>query len=273
MLNKTGIYKIISPINKVYIGQALSIYKRWNYGYKNLQCQNQPKIYDSLKKYGWEQHKFEIIEECYPSRLDQREVFHKKQFIKKYGWENALFTKVKDKKGGKQSKETRDKRSKILMGHEVSEETRNKISLKNLGKIRNKEHRINYSKAKKGVPKPKDFGKQIAIILKGKERTEEFKNKIRNNKERGKKISISLKGHKQSKESNKKRSIALKGKKHSKERILKRYIPIFQYDLNNNFLKKWASQTEIKQQLGLIICECLSGRAKTAGRYIWRYKN
>ncbi len=57
-----GIYKITSPSGKVYIGQT------WNFNtrlrkYKSLHCSKQPKIYNSLRKYGVFSHTFEIIHE------------------------------------------------------------------------------------------------------------------------------------------------------------------------------------------------------------------
>lgn len=58
-----GIYKIISPDNKVYIGETDDFNRRVSQ-YKRLNCQNQPKIYRSFKKYGVNNHKFELIMEC-----------------------------------------------------------------------------------------------------------------------------------------------------------------------------------------------------------------
>ena len=55
-----GIYKITSPSNKIYIGQGIDIYIRWN-EYKRLKCKRQPKLYASLKKHGVDNHKFEIV--------------------------------------------------------------------------------------------------------------------------------------------------------------------------------------------------------------------
>jgi len=57
-----GIYKITNPTGKVYIGQSWNINKRKVF-YSNLLCKRQVKIYNSLKKYGWENHKFEIVHE------------------------------------------------------------------------------------------------------------------------------------------------------------------------------------------------------------------
>lgn len=56
-----GIYKITSPSGKIYIGQSTNIEKRIS-RYKTLSCKKQVKLYNSLKKYGWDLHLFEIIE-------------------------------------------------------------------------------------------------------------------------------------------------------------------------------------------------------------------
>lgn len=59
----TGIYKITNPKGKIYIGSSKNIPKRWK-EYYSLRCENQPKLYRSLKKYGLENHKFEIVWIC-----------------------------------------------------------------------------------------------------------------------------------------------------------------------------------------------------------------
>tara|TARA_R110000868_G_C10722795_1_gene750949 strand:+ start:353 stop:901 length:549 start_codon:yes stop_codon:yes gene_type:complete len=65
-----GIYKITSPSNKIYIGQSKDILRRWKeYKY----CYVKYKINNSIKKYGIENHKFEIIEKCSINLLNERE--------------------------------------------------------------------------------------------------------------------------------------------------------------------------------------------------------
>ena len=70
-----GIYKITSPTNKIYIGQSIDINRRFN-EYKKVICSQSKKLYNSLQKYGWEQHKFEIIEECNLEQLNEREEYY-----------------------------------------------------------------------------------------------------------------------------------------------------------------------------------------------------
>lgn len=51
---------ITSPNGKIYIGSTKNVNDRWRY-YKNLNCKAQVKLYNSLKKYGSDNHTFEVI--------------------------------------------------------------------------------------------------------------------------------------------------------------------------------------------------------------------
>lgn len=126
-----GIYKIINPTNKVYIGQSWNIEQRKKQ-YSKLRCKKQPMLYNSLKKHGFENHKFEVIEECNLEQLNERETFYKQQIINELGWDKALFCELYDKGGGPRN-----------------ETTKRKISLSNKGKKFNDEHKFKLSKAKK----------------------------------------------------------------------------------------------------------------------------
>ncbi len=83
-MNKIGIYKIISPTGKIYIGQSINIEKRWE-GHK-IHNGIGPQLKNSYIKYGFESHEKEIIEECSLEQLNGREIYWKKYFtiIKKF---------------------------------------------------------------------------------------------------------------------------------------------------------------------------------------------
>jgi hypothetical protein len=70
-----GIYKITSPTGKVYIGQATNMDDRIR-RYKTLNCRGQRHLYLSLNKYGWDKHKFEVIEFCEQSELNTKEKYY-----------------------------------------------------------------------------------------------------------------------------------------------------------------------------------------------------
>jgi len=70
-----GIYKIVNPKGKIYIGQSINIERRFK-EYKKLLCNQSTKLYYSLQKYGVENHTFEIIEKCSQSQLNQKEEYY-----------------------------------------------------------------------------------------------------------------------------------------------------------------------------------------------------
>ena len=81
-------------------------------------------------------------------------------------------------------------------------------------------------------------------------------------------------------EARKKMSEANKGRKQSIEFIEKRFLkikkPILQYDKDNNLIKEWASSKNASVELNIdpsSITACCRGRLKTAGGYVWKYKN
>ena len=65
-----GIYKITSPTGKIYIGQSVDIERRKSE--HNKFCHS-GKLRNSFKKHGFENHKFEIKEECSIELLNERE--------------------------------------------------------------------------------------------------------------------------------------------------------------------------------------------------------
>jgi len=67
-----GIYKITNKItSEAYIGQSVDIYDRWT-KHKAPSHQKYHLQY-ALDKYGVDNFTFEIIEECLPQNLDERE--------------------------------------------------------------------------------------------------------------------------------------------------------------------------------------------------------
>jgi group I intron endonuclease len=71
-----GIYKIINPQGKIYIGQSIDIERRFK-EYQNLRaCSDSRKLYYSLKKYTPTNHIFEILEECEEHLLEEKEIYY-----------------------------------------------------------------------------------------------------------------------------------------------------------------------------------------------------
>ena len=223
-----GIYSIASPTGRIYIGQARNINRRKN-NYKKLQCKTQTKLYRSLKKYGWENHVFEIIHICSESELDELEMF----YIRKYNSVISGLNLMSGRTNGNHSEESKKKISIGLKGKpkseqarknmliarrkrktEISDETRKRLSESHKGQIA----------WNKGMPHSKETRQKISQansgenhFLFGKHHTEETIEKIRKGnqgkiipQERIEKIRKTLTGKKQSEESKRKKSESLK---------------------------------------------------------------
>lgn len=117
-----GIYKIQSPTGKVYVGQSINIEKR-RYAYSGAKCVNQPKIYNSITKHGWGLHTHEILEECTSESLNERELYWKEYFVKQLGWDNVLFCDLSDTNiSGPRSEEIKQKLRDAMKGRKVPRE-------------------------------------------------------------------------------------------------------------------------------------------------------
>jgi group I intron endonuclease len=161
-----GIYKIINPKGKIYIGQSIDVDIRWKYSYFNLNCSQQPKLYNSLKKYGVNNHKFEVIEECNLDELNDKEVYWKKYYLKekRNNLNEVLFLKIYDAGGGPLLQPHKDKIGMSLRGKKHSEETKKKMSEKAKGRKYSEESKKKMSEVKKG----KTFTKEQKKNFKGK---------------------------------------------------------------------------------------------------------
>lgn len=113
-----GIYIITSPKGRIYIGQSIDIYDRWD-TYMSLSCEAQTKLYRSLKKHGVENHTFEIIDTLEVDdehELDWLEIY----FIKYFNSFNTPHG-LNLKEGGSHGR--------------ASDESRKRMSKSHLGKV------------------------------------------------------------------------------------------------------------------------------------------
>lgn len=145
-----GIYKITSPTNKIYIGQSLDIEKRF-VNYKGLFCKQQTKLYNSLLKYGVDNHKFEILEECSVDLLNERERYYQDYYnVLSVNGLNCWLTKTNDKSG--------------LLSNEIKQ----KMSISRIG-----------NKNKLGFKHNDSFKQKRSEIMKGNKNTLGFKHNER----------------------------------------------------------------------------------------------
>lgn len=130
-----GIYKITSPVGRIYIGQSINIEKRLHsYRRIDLAIKGQVRLYRSLLKYGYINHIVEIIEECEICELNNKERYWQDYYevIGENGL-NCLLTNTTEKKRIMSSETIEKKRAsmigkKLNLGNKHSQETKDKIS-------------------------------------------------------------------------------------------------------------------------------------------------
>lgn len=98
-MRKIGIYKITSPSGRIYIGQSSNLNQRIKDYEKTIHCKGQVRLYNSLVKYGFDKHSFEILEYCEFDKLNTRER-HWQDFYEVIGSKglNCMLTKCEGKK-------------------------------------------------------------------------------------------------------------------------------------------------------------------------------
>lgn len=147
-----GIYKITNPKGRIYIGQSVDIKARLTQC-KRLDCKNQSKLYNSLKKYGFKSHTFEVIHYCDIEELNELERYYQDLYDVLNKGLNLKLTETSDK-SGKLSEETKNKISLIHKGRRLTDETKKKMSKTRKGRKLSEQHRINKSIAQLGGRNP-----------------------------------------------------------------------------------------------------------------------
>lgn len=133
---RSGIYIIISPSGNFYVGQTIDLNRRKK-EYSKLQCEKQPKIFNSLNYYSWNNHRWLEIK-CSIDKLDELESKIKLDIINILGWSKALFCEIHDTGGGPKSELTRLKISQANIGkHNIPLDVRINSSIKRKETIKN----------------------------------------------------------------------------------------------------------------------------------------
>jgi group I intron endonuclease len=243
-----GIYKIINPEDKIYVGLSNNIKLRWS-SYKNMSSINGNSLLkESLRGSSYNNHVFEIIELIeYNPLLTEKEngkILREREryWIKFYKSDTEGLNR--NKGGCGPGKHTFESKSKI------SQANKGKTRSPDFGEKRSKlfyteEWRKNISKPKPGVSKAH---KGRVSPNRGKIMDEEQKHKI----------SQSLKGR--PKPLNFKDDVAK---------------PVLQYDLDGNFIKEWSSITTASTQTKTPyagVSLCCNGKRKFSNNFVWKFK-
>jgi NUMOD3 motif len=272
------IYKITNPVGAIYIGQTVRPHIREG-NYRTGNTKNQIKVGRSISKYGWDNHKFDIILKFDREKLDIDKV--EKLFIKffnsyvynneQYGM-NLTIGGLSGKEGQYVTTETREKMSKVRKGvkkpiseegkenirkgikrywennrgivsRKMKEETKQKISVKNKGIVKTftTEWRANI-----GLSMKKAYSEGRIISNKGMTHSEESKRRM----------------------SEAQLKVNREGRRNSKT------IKVVQLTKSGDFVKEWNSITEVSKAMNSgSIWMCCEKRPNfnTAKGYKWVY--
>jgi hypothetical protein len=229
-----GIYKITNPKGKIYVGQSVNIYQRIS-KYRVNSVPKQPKIFRSINAHGWDNHIFEIIEECSIEELDDLEAYWKQYYLDKVNgdWSLVLFCDLHDTGGGPKSDIWKQSKSRPILQYDLEG---NFIKEWASGK------QFAESNGLSG-------GTFITACLKGRAKTA-YK---------------SLWRYKTLNYPHKISPAVLEYEK----------MKITQYSIDGEFIKEWDSILEAAKTLNIRqqnIVNNLKGRSKSAYNFIWEYK-
>jgi len=244
-----GIYKIISPSGKIYIGQSVDIEKRKKL-YVKHKCENQIKLYRSLVKYGFSAHIFEIQEECTVEKLNIQERHWQDYYnVLSENGLNCLLTETATEPRifSEDTKKNMSLSHKILNNTEKGREARKKAVTNTDYKARNtntdykaRTASINYlSFQQKRVANTDYTSFQEKRVV-----NTDFKTRAANTD--------------------------------YKAIAKKLWVPILQISKDGSIIQEWNSATEASKVVGVSrgdISNCIQGRQKTAKGFIWKYKN
>lgn len=172
----TGIYLIIAPNNKFYIGQSVNIEDRIR-DYKYVKGTRQFRLYRSFEKFGYENHTFSALIECDKKDLDQWERFYIKLFDT-FGTNHGLNLREGGSSRSTNSPET-IQRMRIAQSKKIiSEETKARLRLYNLGKVRPQHEKDKISESMKKIVKTEDHKNNLAIAIKNSIKSKEQRNRL-----------------------------------------------------------------------------------------------
>lgn len=236
-----GIYKITNPNGKVYVGQSTNIESRKKQYSRLDNCKQQIKLYHSLVKYSFTNHSFEVVEECVVEELNIRERYWQEFYNVLEEGLNLRLTETSDR-SGKLSKETKEKMSKTRKEYNQTPE----------GKESRKRAMANTDQAARVAKIDYKLRHERTDYVKKKINTD-YKTRTANTDYKARTANMDWVEF---------------AKKHCK--------PIIQYTKDNTLIREWESGLEAGSTLGIhknCISACLRGKQKTAGGFIWKYKN
>lgn len=256
------IYQYKSPSNKYYIGQTIDE-KRRKRDHRSLAEKGvDSPFYKAIRKYKFENFEYTVLFKFQSEDREKVKVVLnslEKYYISKYRKGGKILYNVTDGGDG-------------IIGSIISDKIRLYWSKKSEKELKEWGDKISYSKCKPILQFTLDgvFIKEYKNI---------YRSEVRNPKEvmRCVKGEIYTSGGYIWKYKEDCTNLLTKNKN-----LDKKYIklgkpgpskkPILQYNKNGEFIQEWPSASDVQFVKRKAIVECLSGRNKTAGGFIWKYK-
>jgi group I intron endonuclease len=236
-----GIYKITNPKGRVYIGQSVNIEKRFG-EYRNFKnCNTQPKLIRSLKKYTISAHLFEIVEQCTPEELNTRERYWQDYYNVLTEGLNCRLTTTANKSG-------RMSQTSITR---MSEASKKPVVQYTIQGTLIKE----WNSGIEAGDKLDIHSTNIAACCRDKIKSAggfvwRYREEL---------LSTEI-------------QVGKVGYSSTSEKLKKK---VLQYNKQGEFVKEWESLTKVTESLGIRqgdISNCIAGKQRTAKGFIWKYK-
>jgi len=269
------IYMITSPTGRIYIGSTYNYIKRWA-DYKCYDCKYQRKLYNSLKKYGVENHIFEVIMECSIENMLKYETL--------IGWGFDVLDKenlnCKLPKLGDVYKVVSDETIiKMKISHKKRFETMSFEKRNKLGS-----HRKGKKMSSESIEKRTKLQKIPIIQL---DLEDNFIKEWESARDAGKSLNISSSDICQCCKNKKltcgnfkwkylNQKLKEKPRKKRNDTFNKNKRSVIQMDLNENFIKNWDCIKDACRNLnitGTHISSCCRGKRNFAHGFKWKYKD
>lgn len=229
-----GIYNLISPSNKYYVGQSIDIKNRHS-KYKYLSCKDQPILYKALLKYGWDSFNAKILENIISTTEESKQLLNLLEFLyinyyKKLG--ECYNLSFGGDSNGKHHESTIEKLRLSKKSIKIDQYDLDGVFIKTFSSITYACKELNISSRS-----------NIQQCIKG------TRNKCNN-------FIFVLHGT----------------KLNLLDKINKSLVAVDQYSKDGNFIKTWNSIKEASIELDISstsISDCLNKRKKSAGNFYW----
>lgn len=257
MVKETYIYKISDEFGNVrYIGKSNNPRRRLYQHINDKSNKHKFNWLNSIIKRG-SKPIIEVIEKVSVDIWQEREIYWISKF-KEDGFDLINMTIGGDGGNGhKHTKKSKKKMRHAKLGATLSDEHKEKISI---GIKKKSEESPNYNRSGNNLKNPIDRDLLYKLYITDNLSMPKCAEKLNCSE---KKVWNNLKDYGIKKD----KSIWKKQCTSRPKKI------VLQYDLGGNFIKEWESLASVRKKLNLSVDKCCRGLQKTAGGFIWRYKD